>query len=143
MSSPQDTLAQNNQNIMDVLAKVQQMDKMQVLLKLLEISELEVTMVGESQKILNLELQTEYTGKDTTKYMVKNETWRKSVQEVMHLKNINDEKLVGYMDTQVILKMISHRRKRVQEIINGLKNDVAGTEIIPQKTMRKKFFGIM
>jgi len=144
MSIPQQQNAElSTKNILDIMSQVQQMDKVQALLKLLEISEKEINMVGETYKILNLELITEYTGAKTTKFMVKNETWRKSVQEVFHRKDINDEKLVGFMDTQIILKMISHRRKRAHEIVNALKNEVAGTEVIPQNTKKKKFFGVL
>ena len=91
---------------------------------------------------MNLELITEYTGKDMTKFMVKNETYRRTIQKVYHMKDINDEKLVGFMDTQVILKMVSHRRKRAHEIINGLRDALATQEVIPQNTKRKSFFGL-
>lgn len=137
-------LAVNQQAIMDFIAKqVTQMDKVQALLKLLEIVELEINIAGDKQKVLNLELITEYPSVNYTKIMTKNETWRKSVVEVLHLKDINEEKIVGTMDTQFMLKMISHRRKRAQEIVNALKNEVAGTEVTPQNTRKKKFFGMM
>lgn len=140
--TPEQNIAQASQSILDVISKAQQMDKVQALLKLLEIEDKEITITGEKHKVLNLELITEYTGKDQTKFMVKNETYRRTLQKVYHMKDINEEKLIGYMDTQVILKMISHRRKRAHEIINGLKNDTAGTEIIPQNTRKKRFFGL-
>ena len=135
-------IVQASQSIMDIISKAQQMDKVQALLKLLEISELDINIVGEKQKVLNLELITEYTGKDVTKFMVKNETTRRFLQQVYHFKDINAEKLIGTMDAQIMLKMTSHRRKRAQEIINGLKNDVAGAEVIPQNVKKKKFFGL-
>ena len=134
-------LASNSQSIMDIINKAQQMDKVQALLKLLEITDLDINIAGDPYKVLNLELITEYTGKDTTKFMVKNETYRKTIQKAYHYRNINDEKLIGFMDAQVQLKMTSHRRKRSQEIINGLKNDVAGAEVIPQNVKRKRFLG--
>ena len=135
-------LIANSQSIMDIINKAQQMDKVQALLKLLEISDLDINIAGDPYKVLNLELITEYTGKDTTKFMVKNETYRKTIQKVYHYRNINDEKLIGFMDAQIQLKMTSHRRKRSQEIINGLKNDVANTEVIPQNVRKKRFFGL-
>lgn len=138
----QDNPIQNTQTILDLIAKQQQMDKVQALLKLLAIEQLDIDIAGEMYKILNLELITEYTGKDTTKFMVKNETWRKSYADVYHC-DINDEQLVGYMDVQIMLKMISHRRKRVTEIINGLKNEIATSEVIPSKTRTKRFFGMI
>lgn len=141
--TPANDLTVASQSIMDIISKAQQMDKVQALLKLLEIEDKLITICGEPHKILNLELITEYTGKDMTKFMVKNETYRRTIQKVYHMKQLEDEKLVGFMDTQVILKMISHRRKRAQEIINGLKNDVAGTEVIPNNVRRKKFFGVI
>ena len=135
-------LATASQSILDVISKAQQMDKVQALLKLLEIEDKNITIAGENHKVLNLELITEYTGKDMTKFMVKNETYRRTLQKVYHYKSLDEEKLIGFMDTQVMLKMISHRRKRAQEIINGLKNDVAGAEVIPQNQKRKRFFGL-
>jgi len=135
-------LAIASQSIMDIISKQQQMDKVQALLKLLEIAELDISITGDKYKVLNLELITEYTGKDTTKFMVKNETYRRTIQKVYHYKNLDDEKLIGFMDVQVMLKMISHRRKRAQEIINGLKNDIANTEVIPQNVKKKRFFGL-
>lgn len=141
-SSPNDAIASANA-VLDILSKKSDMDRFQILLKLLEIVETEITIVGEKYKIHNLEIITEYTGKETTKYMVKNETWRKTAQEVLHLKDINEEKLVGYMDTQIQLKMISHRRKRAQEVINALRNMDYNAEVIPQNTKKKRFFGMM
>lgn len=143
MSSPDTNLAVASQNIMDIISKQQQIDKVQALLKLLEIYEIEINAVGEKHKVLNLELITEYTGKDITKYMVKNETTRKALQEVYHFNSIDDEKIIGFMDMEIMLKMTSHRRKRAQEIVNALKNEVAGTEVIPSKTRTKKFFGMI
>lgn len=142
MSSPNNDLATASQSILDVISKAQQMDKVQALLKLLEIEDKNITITGENHKVLNLELITEYTGKDMTKFMVKDETYRRTLQKVYHYKSLDEEKLIGFMDTQVILKMISHRRKRAQEIINGLKNDIAGAEVIPQNQKRKRFFGL-
>lgn len=145
ITNPTDSanLAIASQSIMDIISKQQQMDKVQALLKLLEINQLDITIAGEIYKVLNLELITEYTGKDTTKFMVKNETYRKTIQKVYHMNSIDAEKLIGFMDAQVMLKMTSHRRKRAQEIINGLKNDVAGAEVIPQNTKKKRFFGMV
>lgn len=147
MSNPVDNTAQNlavaSQSIMDIINKQQSMDKVQALLKLLDIYDLDITIAGEKQKVLNLELITEYPNVNYTKTMTKNETWRRSVQQVFHLPDINDEKIVGTMDSQFILKMNSHRRKRAQEIVNALKNEVAGTEVIPTNQKRKKFFGMI
>ena len=142
MSSP-DNLAQSSQSILDIISKAQQMDKVQALLKLIEIEDKKITICGEEHKVLNLELITEYIGKPMTQYIVKNETYRRTLQKVYHYNNINDEKLIGYMDAQIMLKMTSHKRQRAKEVINGLKNDTAGTEIIPQNTRKKRFFGMM
>lgn len=141
MSTDANTLAMASQQVMDIIRQNQQLDKMMVLNKLLEIIEIDINIVGEKYKILNQEILTEYTGNNMTKWMVKNETWRKSVQEVLHMKDINEEKLVGFMDAQVILKMKSNKRKGSQEIINALRNEVSGTEVIPSKTRTKRFFG--
>ena len=131
----------STQTILDLINKNQQIDKVKALLELLTIKDLEIMIAEEKFKVLNLELITEYTGKDMTKFMVKNETWRRSFAMVYHC-NINDEKLVAYMNAQVMLKMTSHKRKRVQEIINGMKNEVSGSEVIPSQTRTKRFFGM-
>lgn len=140
---PSNELALSQQAVLDIIQKQQQIDKVQALAKILEITQQKIKIVGEEFDILNLELLTEYSNAKTTQYMVKHETWRKSVQEVYHMKDINEEKQVGYMLEQVKLKMTSHRRKRVTEYINGLKNDIATAEVIPQNTKKKKFFGMM
>lgn len=142
MSSPEE-LARSNESILDVVSKITSMDKVQALLKLLELKQIDIEIVGEIYKVLNQELTTDYVSPAYVKFMVKNETWRKSVQEVLHLKNIDNEKLVGFMDTQVILKMVSYKRKRSQEIVNGLRNELSGTEVIPTNTRRKKFLGMI
>lgn len=130
-------------NILDIISKQQQMDKVQALLKLLEIEDKPITIAGEKQTVLNLELITEYPNANYVKQMVKNETWRESVRQTFHLPTLNNEKLVGTMDTHVILKMNAHRRKREQGIINALRNEVAGTEVTPNKTRTKRFFGMV
>lgn len=130
-------------NILDIISKQQNMDKVQALLKLLEIEDKPITIAGEKQTVLNLELITEYPNANYVKAMVKNETWRESARQVFHLPTLNNEKLVGTMDTHVILKMNAHRRKREQGIINALRNEVAGTEVIPNKTRTKRFFGMV
>lgn len=140
---PTPNLEQSNKSILDIINQMNNIDKVKALSLLLEIKDIDITIVGEPQKVLNLELITEYTGKDMTKYMVKNETTRQLIRKVLHYGDINDEKVIGYMDTQIILKMISHRRKRATEFINGLKNDVAGAEVIPQNTRKKRFFGMV
>lgn len=131
------------QSILDALQSDKQIDKVQALIKLLEIYELDITIAGDKHKVLNLELITEYPNVNYSKTMVKNETWRKSVMQVMMLDDINDEKVVGTMDTQFQLKMISHRRKRAHEIINGLRNEIAGTQVTIDNTRRRKFLGLI
>jgi len=129
--------------LLDLMRMQQQLDANMILNKLIQLEEIDLNIVGEPHKVLNQELMTEYSNKKMTQWMVKGETWRKSVQEVCHYKDINSEKLVGYMNTQVILKMKSHRRKGSQEIINGLKHEQAGTEVIPSNIRKKKFFGLI
>lgn len=141
LPTPQNSLDASNKSILDIISQQQQIDKVKALTALLELKELDISIVGEAMKVLNIELITEYTGKDVTKFMVKNETTRQLIRKVLHYNNINDEKIIGYMDTQIMLKMISHRRKRATEFINGLKNEVAGAEVIPQNTRKKRFFG--
>ena len=137
------TITQRSVDIMDIIKQQQQMDKVQALLKLLEIKETDINVAGDLQKVLNIELITEYPNATFTKTMIKNETWRNSVKQVLHLDDVNKEKIVGAMDVYTMLKMTSHKRKRVHEIINGLKNDTATTEIIPQNTKKKKFLGLV
>lgn len=132
-----------SQTIMDILGKNQQMDKVQALLKLLEVHDIKISVAGQEVKILNQLLTTEMPNVNYTKTLTKNESWRFHVQEVFHLPHIDDEKIVGSMDTHFVLNMIPLRRKRAQEIVNGLKNDVAGAEVIPSNVKRKRFFGLM
>jgi hypothetical protein len=136
-------LALASNTIMDIIAKQQQMDKVQALLKLLEIYDIPITIAGDKHNVLNLELITEYPNANYVKTLVKNETWRASVKEVFHLPKIEDEKVIAHMDTQFILKMNAHRRKREQGIINALRNEVAGTEVVPSKQKTKRFFGMI
>lgn len=139
----QQAMPNDGLSIMELIQMQKQLDKMMVLQELMKVFDIEVVLAGDKQTILNQEMITEYSNAKTTQFMVRNETWRKSVQQVFHMKDINDEKLVGYMDAQVILKMKSHRRKGSQEIVNALRNDVAGTEVIPSKQKTKKFLGII
>lgn len=119
-------------------------DRVRALVKLLEINQIKMHIAGEEYDISNLELITEYSNKKMTEWMVKNETWRKSAQLVFHRKTIDEaDTLVGFMDGQVMLKMVSHRRKRVTEYINGLRGMDANSEVIPQNTKRKKFLGMI
>ena len=142
-NSNDQNITQRSVDIMDIIKQQQQMDKVQALLKLLEIKETDINVAGDLQKVLNIELITEYPNATFTKTMIKNETWRNSVKQVLHLGDVNEEKIVGAMDVYTMLKMTSHKRKRVHEIINGLKNDTATTEIIPQNTKKKKFLGLV
>ena len=142
-NSNDQNITQRSVDIMDIIKQQQQMDKVQALLKLLEIKETDINVAGDLQKVLNIELITEYPNATFTKTMIKNETWRNSVKQVIHLEDVNEEKIVGAMDVYTMLKMVSHKRKRVHEIINGLKNDTATTEIIPQNTKKKKFLGLV
>lgn len=146
MSTPIDNQqAQLNasQSILDLMKAQKEMDKVQALLKLLEIYDIDVTIGGRKQKVLNLELITEYPSDKYIKSLVKNETWREAVRMVFHLPEDIEERLIGTMDSQFILKMNARKRKREQAIVNGLKNDIAGTEVTPQPSRKKRFFGMI
>lgn len=119
-------------------------DRVKALVKIMEITPIEIEIAGTKYPITTLELLTEYSNAKTTQWMVKNETWRRTAQMVFHKKSINDgDQLIGFMDSQVQLKMTSHRRKRVIEYINGLRGMDATSEVIPQNTKRKKFLGMI
>ena len=143
MSTDADKLNQASANIMDIISKQQQMDKVQALMELLKIYDIDITIAGDKQKVLNVELTTEHPNIKFVKELIKNETWRKSVQQVFMLPDLNIEKIVGTMDTQSQLKMVALKRKGAQLFVNGLRNDVAGAEVIPNNTKRKRFFGMM
>ena len=131
-------------SFMDIINSQSSIDRVKALVKLLELNQIDLDIVGEKHHIINQELLTEYSNPKTVQWMVKNETWRKSVQEVTHAKSIDDaDRLVGFMDAQVILKMISFKRKREVGYINGLKGNDANQELVPQNTKRKRFFGMM
>lgn len=136
-------MSEDKPSILDTILKQQQnADKIQALLKLLEIYDIDITIAGDKSKVLNLELITEYTSPKIVSALVKNETWRRANQEVLHMKDINQEKIVGTMDTQYILKMNSNKRKREQSFVNALRNDKADAEVIPTNTRRRRFFGL-
>lgn len=145
MSSPnvdQNSLNQATASIMDIIAKQDEKTRITALLELLKIYDIPVSIVGEKRTLTNLELITEYPNVRYTKELTKNETWRESVRQVFDLADSEQEKIIGIMDYQFMLKMTSHRRKRAQEIVNALKNEIAGTEVIPERTKTKRFFGM-
>lgn len=145
MSSPnvdQNSLNQATASIMDIIAKQDEKTRITALLELLKIYDIPVSIVGEKRTLTNLELITEYPNVKYTKELTKNETWRESVRQVFDLADSEQEKIIGIMDYQFMLKMTSHRRKRAQEIVNALKNEIAGTEVIPERTKTKRFFGM-
>lgn len=134
----------NPQSLFDLLAKQQQqLDKMMVLKDLMDIKDMNVHIGGEARTISNQEVLTEYTNSKMSQYMVKISSYSDSVMTVLHLKNINEVPLVPKMHDHIIIKMKSHKRKGSQEVVNALRNEVSGTEVIPQNQRRKKFFGIV
>jgi hypothetical protein len=135
-------LAVASQAIMDIISKQDEKTKITALLELLKIYDIKVNISGNERIVPNIELITEYPNVSYTKVMTKNETWRESVKQVFQLADSEQDVIVGTMDYQFMLKMISHRRKRAQEIVNALKNEIAGAEVVPDKTKTKKFFGM-
>jgi len=134
----------NPQTIFDLIAKQQQqLDRMMVTVKLMEITDVEVKMGGYTEKILNQEVITEHTNANSTKYMVKIASYRDAYRRVFHLKDIDEVPLVGYMHDQIIIKMKSHKRKGEHGIINAIRNEPSGTEVIPTAQRRKKFLGMI
>ena len=127
---------------MDIISKQDEKTKITALLELLKLDNIELEIAGRKVVISKLELITEYPNVNYTKTLTKNETWRESVAEVFNYAPTEQERIVGTMDTQFMLKMTSHKRKRAQEIVNALKNEVAGTEVVPEKTKTKRFFGL-
>lgn len=136
-------LANANAAIIEMISKQSNLDKMMVLMEFLKSYDIEVNVAGELKKVNSQEFLTELPNVNYTKLLTKNETWRRTVKEHFHLTHIDEEKIVGAMDKEFMFKMIPHKRKREQAIINGLKNDIAGTEIIPQNTRKKRFFGMI
>lgn len=134
-----------NASMLDTLLKQQnQIEKIQAIVDgLLSIKELDITQAGDKTKVLNLELVTEYPNSRTVSAMVKNETWRRACQQLYGYPDINEEKIVGTMDTQYILKMNSNKRKRAQEFVNAIRNEQSGTEVIQQRTRQRRFLGLM
>lgn len=130
-------------SILDMISKQTNLDKMMVLMEFLKAYDLEINIAGEKKNVNTQELLTELPNVKYTKEVTKNETWRWCVKQVYHYESIDTEKIVGAMDKEFMLKMIPHKRKREQSIINGLKNDLAGTEVLPEKNRRKRFFGMV
>lgn len=135
-------LAKASQNIMDIITKQEDKTWILVLLELLKLYDIKVNIAGMERIVSNLELITEYPNVQYTKILTKNETWRESVNQVFHLQQGEQEKIVGTMDYQFMLKMTSHRRKRAQEIVNALKHTDSSAEVIPDRTRTKRFFGM-
>lgn len=134
-------IVDNPTNIFDLI-RGQQLDKIMATKELIDIKSVDVVIGGEQRKILNQEVMTEYTNHNMTKYMVKISAYQDAIKEVFHLKSINDVPLVPMMHDHIVLKMKSHKRKGSQEFVNVLRNEIAGTEVIPSKTKTKKFFGL-
>jgi hypothetical protein len=148
MSNPPEmnsSLVKMNENVNSIAEAIKMQSDptlVMALLELLKIEDRKITIVGEPHTVSNLELITEYPNANYTRFMVKNETWRQSCKEVFHLKSVDEEKIVGFQDMQIMLKMISHKRKRAQEYVNGMKRESANMEIIPQNTKAKRWFGM-
>lgn len=140
-SQEQSPVVENPTNIFELI-RGQQLDKIMATKELIDIKSVDVMIGGESRKILNQEVMTEYTNHNMTKYMVKISSYQDAIKEVFHLKSVNDVPLVPMMHDHIILKMKSHKRKGSQEFVNVLRNEIAGTEVIPSKTKTKKFFGL-
>lgn len=144
MSTNQQADLQNTaQSIMDIIKNQQTLDKVLAMQKILDIYDVSITIAGEKQTINNQLILSELPNVSYTKTLAKNETWRHHIRQVCHMKSVDREKLVGAMDAIFMLYMVPHRRKRVTEYINGLKNDMATTELIPSKQKTKRFFGMM
>lgn len=140
--APTDKSLDNPTNLFDLI-RGQQLDKIMATKELIDIKSVDVVIGGEQRKILNQEVITEYTNHNMTKYMVKIASFEDGIKSVFHLKDVNEVPLVPQMHDQIILKMKSHKRKGSQEFVNVLRNEVAGTEVIPSKTRTKKFLGIV
>jgi hypothetical protein len=116
--------------------------KIDILKEFLKIEDKLVKVCGKALTIPSIALHTEYPNANYTKMMVRNEVWRQSYKEIFHTNDIDQEQLVGFHDFWVMLAMISHKRKRPTEIINGVRNESALTEVIPQPNRKKAFFGM-
>ena len=142
MSDQQQVPVVDNPTNIFELIRGQQLDKIMATKELIDIKSVDVVIGGEQRKILNQEVMTEYTNHNMTKYMVKIASYQDAIKSVFHLKSVNDVPLVPMMHDHIILKMKSHKRKGSQEFVNVLRNEIAGTEVIPSRTKTKKFFGL-
>lgn len=134
--------AENPTNIFELI-RGQQLDKIMATKELIDVKSIDVSIGGDNRKILNQEVMTEYTNHNMTKYMVKIASYPDAIRMVFHLKDYYDVPLVPKMHDQIVLKMKSHKRKGSQEFVNVLRNEIAGTEVIPSNTRKKKFFGVI
>lgn len=132
--------SQQSQNILDAVKSQQKMDMILMLAELLEID--------------NLDFITEHPNLNWVKQITKFETLRSHQAEHFDL-NINskwdadsmdkdEDKVIKPMIRAWKLNMISHKRKRPQEIIQGLKQEAINYNIgNSEGQRRKKILGLI
>lgn len=115
-------------SFMDLIAKSEDKTKITALLELLNPDKLEFI--------------TEYPTVNYTKLLTKLETWRASIKEVYNFGEEEEDIIVKEMCHQFKLKMTSHRGRRVQAIVNALRNEDSGTRIYDENKGMRKFLGM-
>jgi hypothetical protein len=110
----------------------------------------------------NLDFKTEWPNSKYTKWAVKSKVWAESVARVLNyddgyrMENVNgfikkvhhpefDEKedLVNFMVYQAMLKMTSHKGRRVQAVVNALKGaDPLANIYGGENKVRRSFLGL-
>lgn len=102
-----------------------------------------VDAVLEMFKEENLDFKTEYPTVKYTKWAVKCISWADSVDKVLDLDENDKEELVREMVHQAMLKMTSHKGRRIQAVVNALKgNDALQNIYGNENKVKRSFFGL-
>ncbi len=119
----------NVKSFMDLVSQQDEKTRISVMLELLNMN--------------NLEFITEYPNFTYTKAMTKFATWRTSVQEVFNLDDANADVIVKSMTSEFMKKNVSHKRRRAHEIVNALRSEDAGGNVLDHENKGlRRFLGI-
>lgn len=91
----------------------------------------------------NLEFITEYPDFGYTKAMTRFATWSKSIKQVTDMDEEEITEVVDTMCIEFMKKNVSHKRRRAHEIVNALKGEEAGTNVLDHENRGlRRFLGL-
>lgn len=101
------------------------------------------TLMLELLKESNLEYVTEYPNFNYTKAMTKLSTWRESVRDVFNLEEQEADTVVKEMCVQFMRKNVSHKRRRAHELVNALRSEDVGSNVLDHEHKGlRRFLGL-